>query len=85
MVSSGVLGGELSQFFEVGEIVFDGVEVGAVGWEEQHMVPLLGGAGLKNVLFVERGVVPYDRRIGRSSLHNLSRGQVLTSSACAVP
>ena len=39
--------GQRLQFFEVGDIALDGVEVGAVGREEQHLVPLLGGDGLR--------------------------------------
>ena len=38
--------------------MFDGVEVRAVGWEEKHLMPLLGGDGFQVFLFVERGVIP---------------------------
>ena len=48
MVSSGVLGrANDCSFLRLATSRLDGVEVGAVGQEEQHLVPLRGGDGLR--------------------------------------
>ncbi len=65
--------------FEVGDIALNGVEVGAVGREEQHLVPLLGGDGLRACFLWNEALYPMRVEPGRSALHRISRVQLVGS------
>ena len=48
----------MATFFEVGEVIFDGVEIGAVGRKEKDEMPLFCGDGFEVFFSVKRGMVP---------------------------
>jgi hypothetical protein len=50
----------LSTFFDVGEVVFDGIEVGAIRRKKKDEVTVLVGDGFEVFLFMESGIVPDD-------------------------
>ena len=47
-------------FFEIGKVVLDRAEVGAIGRQEQDVVAMFESDGFEVFLFVERGVVVDD-------------------------
>ena len=54
----------MSTFFDIGEVVFDGIEVGAIGRKKKDEVTVLAGDGFEGFLFMESGIVPDDGRGG---------------------
>ena len=61
-VDRGSGGSELPAFFECGKVLFDGIEVRAVGWQEQQDVRRVFKKSESWLCFVETGVVHDDNR-----------------------
>ena len=50
-----------AEFFDKGEIVFDFVEVGGIGWQEEDLVGSGSGNRSEIVFVMERRIIPDDR------------------------
>lgn len=57
----------MPSFFDVGEIVFDGVEVRAVRRQEENMMSICMGKGFEVFLFMKGGIVENECRVGPQS------------------
>ena len=50
-----------AEFFDKGEIVFDFIEVGGIGWQEEDLVGRGSGKRAEIVFVMERRIIPDDR------------------------